>query len=124
MTGKALELSGQKFGELTALHSEVRGKKRGWMCSCSCGESKWYATFQLTNNNAKTCGGVIHKVPYSIDEKIGKLTIKSFHRDEKNRRWMVDCDCECGNTKKVSVRNLQRGVTKHCGCVKNNQNRS
>jgi hypothetical protein len=123
MTGKALDLSEQKFGELTAMYPEVREKKRGWVCSCSCGNSKWYATFQLTNGNAKTCGSVVHKVPYSINEKIGKLTIKSFYRDEKNRRWMAECECDCGNTKEASIRNLQRGATTHCGCSPTHHNR-
>ena len=123
MTGKALDLSGQRFGELTAQTPEVRSKKRGWICSCSCGNTKWYATFQLTSGNAKSCNGVAHRVPYSVGEKIGKLTIKSFFRDEKNRRWMTECECECGNEKTASIRNLQRGATTHCGCSTIHENR-
>ena len=123
MTRKALDLTNQKFGELLALYPEIHDKKRGWVCSCSCGDTKWYTTFQLTGGLAKTCSGYTHKIPYSVGDKIGKLTIISFYRDEINNRWMAKCNCGCNGVKHASIRNLQRGATTHCGCSISNENR-
>ena len=35
-----IDLTGQKFGKLTALYSESNGKRRMWYCKCDCGEVK------------------------------------------------------------------------------------
>ena len=118
---KKLDLTGQVFGELTALYSEKQGSRLGWVCQCSCGKSRWYPTFQLTGNNAKTCGDSTHNCSIKDGDIFGKLTVLSISRDTKNRRHLANCVCACGNTKTVSVRNLQRG-TNNCGCERDYSN--
>ena len=34
----------------------------------------------------------------------------------KNRPYLVDCKCDCGTERTVSVRNLQSGTSQGCGC--------
>lgn len=114
---KALDLTGQIFGELTAQSALTVDKKRGWTCACSCGQTKWIPTFQLTSGNNKTCGDGMHKQSIKVGDRFGKLTVLSIYRDAKNRRYMSVCICDCGNTKSnVSIRNLQRQSATHCGC--------
>lgn len=36
----------------------------------------------------------------------------------KNNRSMWRCVCDCGNEKVVEGRNLKKGLTKSCGCLK------
>lgn len=118
---KKLDLTNQVFGELTALVNEKRNNKLGWLCQCSCGNQKWFPTFQLTGNNAKTCGDSIHSCMIKLGDVFGKLTVTGITRDVKNKRHMAECSCECGNTKTISVRNLQRG-TSNCGCKRDTTN--
>ena len=49
--------------------------------------------------------------------KYGMLTvIKEAERDKNGRRWL--CECECGNKKIILGKNLKKGNTKSCGCLK------
>jgi hypothetical protein len=121
---RALDLTNQVFGELTAIKPITKDKKRGWECSCSCGKTKWVPTFQLTSGNTKTCGDGLHKQSIKVGDRFGKLTVASVYRDTKNRRYMAECLCDCGGIKpNASFRNLQRGATTHCGCSPNHINK-
>lgn len=114
---RALDLKGQSFGELTALVCETIGKKRGWICQCSCGNSTWVPTHQLNSGNNKTCGASSHKQSIKIGNRFGKLVVRRIHRDAKNRRYMAQCVCDCGGIKQnTSFKDLQRGSATHCGC--------
>lgn len=119
---KALNLKGKVFGELLAISPTHIGTKRCWVCLCSCGRKTVVPTSQLNSGNNKTCGAALHKYSIEIGDKFSKLTIKSIYRDSKNRRYMAECVCDCGNVKQASFKNLQRGSTKHCGCDKTYEN--
>ena len=51
---RALELTGTKFGRLTALYRE--GLRRRWVCRCDCGVITSTATSDLTSGNSRSCG--------------------------------------------------------------------
>ena len=54
---KALDLTGQKFGKLTALKKvPSRNKKTYWLCECECGTQKEIQTSHLTSGFIKSCG--------------------------------------------------------------------
>lgn len=120
---RALDLTNQKFGELTAISTEKQKDKRGWLCKCTCGAFVWYATFQLTAGNAKTCGAEIHRHSIKINDRFGKLIVTKIKRDVKNNRFLAECLCDCGKTKlNATFKDLQRGTTTHCGCSRNLSN--
>lgn len=124
MTGRALDLVGNSYGTLTPISPEIRYNKRGWICSCSCGNTRWVPTFYLTSGSVKTCGDMVHKVPVSINQKIGKLTVEKIYKNERTGRYMANCICDCGGRKDdVPVKNFQRNTTTHCGCSVSNKNR-
>jgi hypothetical protein len=49
--------------------------------------------------------------------RFGKLTVVSMLPTFKWGRPMWNCLCDCGGTKVAGSGSLQRGETKHCGCV-------
>lgn len=57
---KAVDLTGQKFGELTALERipcEKNGRRFSkWLCRCSCGNHTTVKLENLKNGHTKTCG--------------------------------------------------------------------
>ncbi|MDO8609413.1 MAG: AP2 domain-containing protein, partial [bacterium] len=51
-----------------------------------------------------------------INQKFGRLIVKSLYSTKGGSRWT--CDCECGNSLIVLGRSLKMGRTKSCGCLK------
>ena len=50
------DISGQRFGLLTAMTSHSDGHQRAWSCICDCGQRTVVATAALTSGNTKSCG--------------------------------------------------------------------
>lgn len=121
MTGKVLELGGKRFGSLTCLEVCLKSEKRSWVCMCDCGVTKTVTTFELNSGNIKSCGSYWHKSSIQIGEVFGKLTVVGLGNISGKRKFLM-CSCECGNTKEVLPKNLTRGVTTNCGCVKVTRN--
>lgn len=118
MTGKVVDLTGQRFGKLTARIAIIVDKKRSWVCDCECGGVITRPTFQLIAGNivqCKQCTG-----DDLVGFKSGKLIVeKRIPRDDAGRRgWKWGCRCECGGYIEVHSRYLQRQSTTHCGCMK------
>ena len=53
------------------------------------------------------------------NEKIGRWTIIKRKGKNANGKILWLCVCECGNYRMVLGDNLRNGVTKSCGCLKN-----
>lgn len=57
---KYQDLTGRKFGELTALRIDWEKTKAShstyWICKCSCGSEKSYIASNLTRNHTTSCG--------------------------------------------------------------------
>lgn len=55
--GKSLDLTGQKFGKLTAIKYDHKSKgKIYWLCECECGNTHVAAVSNLTSGKTKSCG--------------------------------------------------------------------
>lgn len=50
-------------------------------------------------------------------KRFGKWTVLSISADGL-RRSIWNCVCDCGKKKKVSGTNLNRGISKSCGCIR------
>ncbi len=69
--GKAKDLTGQTFNQLTVISSQ--GSKNGkfyWLCACTCGETAIVRGSHLTSGNTQSCGCL---------EKASKLTHGKRH---------------------------------------------
>jgi hypothetical protein len=49
-----------------------------------------------------------------IGQKFGKLTVRGAVWN--GRRWLWECDCECGGHSVAYPNQIMRGTTKTCGC--------
>lgn len=106
---KLIDLSGQKYGQLTVLHltGDVRSKSRCWLCQCTCGNTKVATTNELRSGGIKSCGC---KKSNLTGKRYGKLTVQ---KQADNNTWL--CQCDCG--KRITVRHddLTRSRVRSCG---------
>ena len=56
--GKLTDLTGQRFGRLTAVEYAGQGKTKGylWKCKCDCGNETIVYGYALKSGNTKSCG--------------------------------------------------------------------
>lgn len=114
------DLSGEKFGRLTAL-KYVGGSK--WECRCDCGNITAVKTCNLSNGHTKSCGCLSKEqspkngqksIQDLTGKRFGKLVVETYAGDSKWR-----CQCDCGNIAVVAQNNLCRKnhATRSCGCL-------
>ena len=114
---RAFDLTGQKFGKLTATYRTMGSDKHiKWYCLCDCGNSIVICAGGLRNGNTKSCGCLQHQVKDLTGQKFGKLTAIS-QVGIKNHKTQWLCACDCGNKKTVLAESLKNGNTKSCGCL-------
>ena len=67
------DISGQKFGRLTALYRLHNYHKNGtrWLCVCECGNLKEVNLRNLQNGNSKSCGCLIKEGIHHTHDKTG-----------------------------------------------------
>lgn len=109
---KALDLTGKRFGKLVAKEVTKIDNKRGWVCTCDCGNEISYPTFQLTGGNATSCGCGRSKV--QPGQRYGKLEVVERVLSKERPYWV--CKCDCGEVKTIASRYLTGGNSTDCGC--------
>lgn len=76
--GKAIDLTGQKFGRLTVVkRAPNKGTHACWWCRCNCGNSKLIPVIgtHLRTGNTKSCGCLqieIAKMPNSERKNVAQ----------------------------------------------------
>lgn len=115
---KALNLTNQKFGKLTALYrAEKRNDKyTRWVCQCECGNICEIRTDYLRNGHTTSCGCKKEKNFGKLNlngKRFGKLVVIEDIPPESKK-----CKCDCGNITIVKTYNLTNGNTQSCGCLK------
>lgn len=119
------DLIGMKFGKLTVVSKAENDKKNQamWNCLCDCGNYTRVCTYQLTSGKTKSCG-CLRKIA-AHENHFDDLTGKTFGKltvirraENKEKRTMWECLCECGNISIVEAYQLKQGFTKSCGCLR------
>lgn len=121
------DLTGMKFGRLTALN--VNDKKSGkgivyWDCICECGCMTSVRAGNLLMGNVRSCGCLaidsIKKITHKalVTDKVGKrynnyVVLERLQSEDDKTYWK--CKCDCGNEFIVENRQLYR--KKSCGCL-------
>ena len=124
---KALELTGARFGRLTA-QSRERSAERGgnavWLCLCDCGRTITAPTSNLRSGNTTSCGcarseKTSKRCKHDLSgHRFGRLTVISESpRRGANNEIFWACVCDCGNNVTVLAGNLKKGNTASCGCL-------
>lgn len=103
------DLTGQTFGELTALRHLGYGI---WECQCSCGNIIQVRGFDLEHHNITSCGHNKTKIKDMIGKKYGEWTVLGL---SDKKRYLI-CRCECGTVKDVAAYSLISGKSTNCGC--------
>lgn len=78
--GAFKDISGQKFGRLTALYKLNNYNKKGtyWLCSCECGNITIVYTGHLLNEHTKSCG-CLNREPTKGNTKHGQTGTRLYH---------------------------------------------
>ena len=129
------DLSGMQFGRLTVLCrtddyiSKSGYKKTRWRCLCQCGKEVDVTSDLLKKGKTQSCGCLQSELTSArsledlTGKQFGRLTVINRAEDyiDKNgdRRVQWRCLCECGNEKIIRAQILKKGLTKSCGCLKN-----
>ncbi len=119
------DLTGQVFGELTVLRraEEKKNNHLCWVCRCICGKECVVAASRLKNGHTKSCGCARRRTAANrrdlTGQRFGRLTAL-YPLEEKDASGKVvwRCRCDCGNETVVAVGSLVRGLTKSCGCLR------
>ena len=113
---KSLDITGQKFGKLTALHRvPSRNGKTYWLCRCECGVEKEIQTTHLRDGSTVSCGSIQCKNAQSkhnshIYEKQCPICQKQFQTNFNNRIYCYDCSPEQTGTGAEYQKTKQRAI--------------
>jgi hypothetical protein len=114
---------GTVFGRLTVIEEgPPRGTRglRAMLCRCECGTRKAVDLHSLRRGRTTSCGcarGEAQKLDIPPGTVFGQLTvIKEAPQVGPRRLRTFLCQCECGETKTVTLNALRNGDAKSCGC--------
>lgn len=115
------DLTGLKFGHLTAIKEtkDRNSRQIKWSCLCDCGNKSSVASASLLNGHAKSCG--CRGENNLKGKRFGLLVVTGLSRKKTTqglRTWA--CLCDCGNKTWVRTASLKNGNTRSCGCLKIN----
>lgn len=123
-------LTGQRFGRLTALSPAGKDNHRRfmWKCVCDCGRESLVRSGNLVQGNSRSCGcqkvngrGKLFKD--ITGQRFGRLVVISrASRDDGKAYW--ECVCDCGATTVSWGAHLRSGHTSSCGCFNQEQVRA
>lgn len=132
MHGKFKDLTGQKFGMLTAIrwHGMERGKSY-WICICDCnplvevkqrsdkivGTKEPHCGCQTSNRLAVSTAARMREQHFEdlTGQKFERLTVVGPEKETGSPKWI--CQCDCGGSIVVAKWELKHGEYKSCGCL-------
>lgn len=120
------DLTGQKFGKLTALYpiEERSNNHIMWHCKCDCGNEIDVVNASLSSGNTKSCG-CLKKENYNfiklkkdlIGKRFGYLTVlEETDQREYGGKVVWKCQCDCGTIVYLNTGRLTGGNDTSCGC--------
>lgn len=121
VAGKPKDLTGQKFGKLTAVRptDQRKGGSVVWECVCDCGKTVFASAQNLKNGHIQSCGCLRKDLAADLTGgKFGKLTAIRPTDQRKCGSIVWECICDCGKTTFVSAQKLKTGHTQSCGCLR------
>lgn len=127
--GKALDLTGQRFGRwaVTGQAENDKHHKTQWHCQCTCGASGIVASASLVQGKSTSCGCLRREsiAALAVDltgQTFGRLTVLRRIENDKHgkTRWL--CRCECGDEAVRSAHLMRKGESLSCGCLQRETN--
>ena len=118
----ALDLTGKKFGKLTALRRlPNQGRRTIWECECECGNIVPVRTENLRSGHTTSCGCKVREPSKNFIDltglQFGEWTV--IAKATRESYWK--CRCSCGVEREVYAPSLKKGVSLSCGHLSKNQ---
>ncbi len=123
--GKKQDMTGMSFGRLTVesvyeIKSYSNSRSVIWTCRCECGGVSNVSENNLRSKHTASCGCLSSekaKLRFRdrTGDKVGRLTVVK-RLENRNKRSLWLCECECGNSVEVFGDNLGGNNTFSCGC--------
>ncbi|UYB50153.1 hypothetical protein OCI51_26460 (plasmid) [Lysinibacillus capsici] len=116
---------GDPFGRLVIIQEVKSKKRRSFLCKCECGEEKVVQLNHLRSGMTTSCGCYQSEKAHEsnvIDltkKRFGQLLVLRKSGSIKNQSVEWECQCDCGNKKTLSARELIQIGTQSCGCLLN-----
>lgn len=118
--GKYYDITGQKFGLLTAIRRvDFDSKFVIYEFLCECGNIKNIRKSSVISGSTISCGCVYDNKKVDIAGMIFNdiQVIKYFYSKNGIKYWQ--CKCHCGNTFITRGNSIKYGKTRSCGCIRN-----
>ena len=116
---KAIDITGNKYGELT-VKCRSGNDKYGhalWECVCACGGEMITRGVDLKSGHTVGCGCQQNKLIDETGNRYGLLTVLARSANApKTHLTMWLCVCDCGNEKSMPGVSLRGGYSTGCGC--------
>lgn len=121
----AIDITGHKYGRLTALSLVPGFKLREWLFMCACGETVQLPQISVRSGRTLSCGCLRRETTaarQAIDltrNRFGRLSVISQIRERDRHgkvRW--NCLCDCGKQKIATTSALSKGSVRSCGCLR------
>ena len=97
------DLTGLRFGRLTATELRVEDLKRFWKCECDCGNEIEVEEYRLLHGGPRSCGCVQGKYKDYTGERRGRLTAIRPTGEIRHLSPVYVWRCDCGNEVERSV---------------------
>ena len=133
--GNFKDLTGQKFGRLTAIKRtddmvSPKGKHTTmWLCRCDCGNDTIVSRSGLLQGVTKSCGCLQKEIAHSTSfqdltgMKFDRLTVLYRAQNNKYNKIMWHCICDCGKEVDINAASLKSGRTRSCGCLQHEKSK-
>lgn len=119
---RAKDLTGQRFGRLTALEPmpDIPGRGLVWRCRCDCGGEKMAPSSKLLSGKVRSCGCIKLEQQDKRNitgQRFGRLVAEELvEYNQKNEDcWRFRCDC--GNEKIMPASKVKWYGVRSCGCL-------
>lgn len=124
--GTFVDITGNRYGNLTVVGIAERNDRIKWLCKCDCGKTAIVAGGNLKNGHTTSCGCAKNKPAANLidltGQRFGMLVVirKGNGRFTKGGNYKATwiCRCDCGNECEDDGEHLRTGHTTSCGCIK------
>lgn len=128
MTNWVMKEHGVEDSYLTVLEKTEKRSSKGeiiWKCQCECGKIVELNGSEIRRGKTKSCGCKRYELQqkstghyYEPGTRFGRLTVIRLLPHNTKGALDYECQCDCGNIVSVASRDLRRGGTNSCGCLR------
>ena len=119
ISGNVKNLTGKKFGMLTAVEyigTNDKGRAK-WLCACECGNETEALSSKLRGATALHCGCKPNGHTKDLTgQRFGKIVVLEYVGTSTWRHARWRCKCDCGTVMVLQSSTLISGGQTACGC--------